>query len=150
MMMKRLAEAFELRGEHQVDDDDGEPEGQGERVAFLAREAGFADVVFEEARSASLRAAAARMAARPSLAVTPKAGSAESVAEFSWLNCSIATGPASVSDAGHRRERDHRVVHARGRRTGPGCRDRGGRGRRPAGSRRSCGCRGRSARCGFR
>ena len=34
--------------------------------------------------------------ARPSPVVTPGSGSAEIVAEFSWLNCSIAAGDALV------------------------------------------------------
>ncbi len=39
--------------------------------------------------------------------VTPGSGNAEMVAEFSWLNCSIAAGDALLDDFHNRRQRHH-------------------------------------------
>ena len=93
---ERIAKALELRGEHQVDDDDGEAEGDERRVALLHLQPRLADEILEEAGRHHLRRDLAQ-AASASPVATPGSGKPEIVAEFSWLNCSTATGAACVS-----------------------------------------------------
>ena len=93
---QRVAEAFELRRQHQIDDDDGQHEGDQDGVALLLLQPRLAGIVDEEAFGQQLGWRSFRSPASPSPVVTPGNGSAEIVAEFSWLNCSIAAGEALV------------------------------------------------------
>ena len=52
------------------------------------------------------------IAASPSPVVTPGSGRAEIVAEFSWLNCSIAAGEALVEMFTTERQRHHLAADA--------------------------------------
>ena len=105
---ERIAEALELRRQHQIDDDDGEAEGD-QRSCCPPRSRGATG---RHNRRRSPPAVAPRRSprasARPSPVVTPGSGSAEIVAELSWLNCSMAAGEALVVDRDHRRQRHHR------------------------------------------
>ena len=93
---QRVAEALELRRQHQVDHHDRRREGDQDRVALLLLEPGLAGIVDEEAVGQASAWRCPRWSASPSPVVTPGSGSAEIVAEFSWLNCSIAAGEALV------------------------------------------------------
>jgi hypothetical protein len=45
---QRIAKAFELRGKHQVDDDDGQAKGDERGIAFVDLQPRLADEVLEE------------------------------------------------------------------------------------------------------
>jgi hypothetical protein len=95
---ERIAEAFELRGQHEVDDQHGQAKRDQQGVAgnlFLPR---LADIVDEEAGGITSRAICS-ISARPSALVTVGSGTAEMVAELSWLNCSMAAGAGAGLEA---------------------------------------------------
>ncbi len=81
---ERIAQAFELRRQHQEDDDQREAEGDRKLVAFLHILSGIRQVVVAEAgRQTSWPRPRGKSTACPT--VTPGIGTAWKVAEFNWL-----------------------------------------------------------------